>query len=357
MLVRNAEFEDMKRLGHIMSVSFRTAFSEFVTPQTMEACAQEDNCIALLEGIYREGKMHFLIGQDSGMLVWQDLQDSAEIVAIHSLPESRGTGLGHAMLVYAMEQIGEKPTFLWAFKQNQRARRFYEKHGFQWDGSERVSKFDGALEVRYVKKAPVMDETLNYYNQNADAFITGTQNADMSQQYRHFLKHLPGGGKLLDLGCGGGRDSVYFSSLGFEVTAIDGSEELCRRVRECCGIPALCIKFEELSFAEEFDGVWACASLLHVKKADIPGVMGKVSAALKPGGVLYASFKYGSEERICSGRFFNDYTEKDLDTLLTPENQLSLLEYWITEDVRPERAGEKWLNFIARRRNHQRWFF
>lgn len=194
-----------------------------------------------------------------------------------------------------------------------------------------------------------MDETLTYYNRNADSFIEGTRNADMSGQYHFFLKHLPHGGKLLDLGCGSGRDSAHFSDLGFEVTAADGSEELCKRVRTTYGIHALCIKFEELSFAAEFDAVWACASLLHVKKADMPRVMEKVSAALKPGGVLYASFKYGSEERVCNGRFFNDYTQDDLDGLLTNDNQLSLLEYWITEDVRPERAGEKWLNFIAKK--------
>ena len=151
MIVRNAELEDMKQLGHIMSVSFRTAFSDFVTQQTMDACAQEDNCAAMLESIYREGKMHFLIGENSGMLVWQKVQDSVEIVAIHSLPESWGTGLGHAMLEEALNQIGNQPVFLWAFKENKRARRFYEKHGFRGDGTERVSEFDGALEVRYVK--------------------------------------------------------------------------------------------------------------------------------------------------------------------------------------------------------------
>ena len=151
MTVRNAELEDMKQLGHIMAVSFRTAFADFVSQQTMDACAQEDNCAAMLEGIYREGKMHFLIGDNSGMLVWQKVQDFAEIVAIHSLSESWGTGLGHAMLEEALNQIGDQPVFLWAFKENRRARRFYEKHGFHWDGSERVIKFDGALEVRYVK--------------------------------------------------------------------------------------------------------------------------------------------------------------------------------------------------------------
>ena len=194
-----------------------------------------------------------------------------------------------------------------------------------------------------------MKKTLSYYNQNADAYIEGTRKADMSMQYRFFSKYLSPGGKLMDLGCGSGRDSAYFSSLGFEVTAVDGSEELCKRVKESYGIHALCIKFEDLSFVSEFDAVWACASLLHVKKADMPNVLDKVSAALKPGGVLYASFKYGSEERVHNGRFFNDYTEHDLDALLTAENQLSLLEYWITEDVRPDRSGERWLNFIAKK--------
>lgn len=151
MNVRNAEFEDMKQLGHIMAVSFRSAFSDFVTSQTLDACAQEKGCIALLEGIFQEGKMHFLMDGDSGMLVWEDAGDGAQIVAIHSLPESWGTGLGKAMLVEALRQIGDRPVFLWAFKDNKRARRFYEKNGFHWDGTERVSEFDDALEVRYVK--------------------------------------------------------------------------------------------------------------------------------------------------------------------------------------------------------------
>ena len=129
MVIRNAKMEDMKQLGHIMSVSFREAFSDFVTKQTMDACAQEENCVALLENVYREGNVHFLIGDDSGMLCWQMVEGTAEIVAIHSLPESWGTGLGQGMLEEALRQIGEMPVFLWAFKENKRARRFYEKMG------------------------------------------------------------------------------------------------------------------------------------------------------------------------------------------------------------------------------------
>ena len=150
-MIRNAKLEDMKQLGRIMSVSFRTAFGDFVSRETLDACAGEESCAALLEGIYREGKMQFLIGENSGMRCWLKGELEAEIVAIHSLPESWGTGLGAAMLEEALARIGDCPVFLWAFKENTRARRFYEKHGFRWDGTERVSEFDGALEVRYVK--------------------------------------------------------------------------------------------------------------------------------------------------------------------------------------------------------------
>ena len=152
MIVRNAKFEDMARAGRIMSVSFRTAFADFVSRETMEACAREESCIALLEGIFRDGKVRFLMGGEAGMLAWQDGPEEAEILALHTLPESRGTGLGAALLTEALNQIGRKPVFLWAFRDNARARRFYEKHGFRWDGTKRISEFDGAVEVRYVRE-------------------------------------------------------------------------------------------------------------------------------------------------------------------------------------------------------------
>ncbi len=152
MTVRNATFEDMALAADIMVISFCTAFAAFVSPETMDACTNPDNCRAMLEHIYQEGKMHFLMGGNLGFLCWQETTDGAEIVAIHSLPESWGTGLGHAMLTEALKQIGNRPVSLWAFKENARARRFYEKHGFRWDGAERISEFDGALEVRYVRR-------------------------------------------------------------------------------------------------------------------------------------------------------------------------------------------------------------
>ena len=154
MTVHSAKFEEMALAAEIMITSFHRAFAGFVSPETMDACTDPTNCRKMLEEIYQEGKMNFLMGGDQGFLCWQETENGAEIVALHSIPESWGTGLGYAMLTEAFKQIGDRPVYLWAFKENARARRFYEKNGFHWDGSERVSEFDGALEVRYVKPAP-----------------------------------------------------------------------------------------------------------------------------------------------------------------------------------------------------------
>ena len=105
----------------------------------------------MLEQIHTDGDMQFLLGDNQGFICWQVREAETEIVALHTLPESWGTGLGHALLTEALNQIGDRSVFLWAFKVNTRARRFYEKHGFVWDGNERVSEFDGLVEVKYIR--------------------------------------------------------------------------------------------------------------------------------------------------------------------------------------------------------------
>lgn len=194
-----------------------------------------------------------------------------------------------------------------------------------------------------------MNQTLNYYNENAAAFCEGTLHADMSHLYGCFLQHVPAGGKILDLGCGSGRDSLAFLRKGYQVEAIDGSSELVRLASEFIGQPVRCMDFEELDYEEEFDGVWACASLLHVEKSRILSVLEKVYQSLKPGGVLYCCFKYGTEERISGQRFFNDYTEDTVKPLFTAENGWEILELFVTGDVREGREGEQWVNGVVRR--------
>ena len=149
-----------------------------------------------------------------------------------------------------------------------------------------------------------MDKTLEYYNQSAHAYAADTLNADVSKLYEFFLSRLPAHATILDLGCGSGRDSLHFLREGYRVQSIDGSPEFCKLASQLTGQPVLCRTFEDIDFAEEFDGIWACASILHVPSTRLPLVLENISHALKKGGHLYASFKYGTFEGDRNGRYF-----------------------------------------------------
>lgn len=193
------------------------------------------------------------------------------------------------------------------------------------------------------------NETLDYYNKNAQEFCQSTVNADMSVCYQMFEKYLPRGGKILDLGCGSGRDSKYFLSQGYEVVSVDGSEEICKCAREYLQRPVQCVRFEEMNFSQEFDGVWACASLLHVEKDKLSDVLKRVFLSLKENGILYASFKYGTEEREKDGRYFVDLDEASVRELLEKDGMFQGLECRLTGDVRVGRGSELWVNVVGRK--------
>lgn len=156
IFVRYADPELYPELGRIMAQSFRSAFSGFITAQILESCAVAENCAGLLASLPREMKTltGWVDGKLMGLLVFAEHPDGrTEIEAIHSLPESWGTGLGAAMLEFALEETNARMgAGLWAFEKNARARRFYEKHGFAFTGETRASEFDGAVEVRYERK-------------------------------------------------------------------------------------------------------------------------------------------------------------------------------------------------------------
>ena len=158
-----------------------------------------------------------------------------------------------------------------------------------------------------------MDKTITYYNEKTEEFISGTIDVDFTYIQNIFLSYLPVGAKILDFGCGSGRDTKYFLEHGYDVDAIDGSEELCKRASEYTGIPVRHMYFQELSEVETYDGIWACASILHLKKEEIAPVLEKMITATKPGGILYVSFKYGDFEGEINGRYFTYMTERTMD--------------------------------------------
>ena len=193
-----------------------------------------------------------------------------------------------------------------------------------------------------------MNETIEYYNRNADSIISGTIHADMSACQNRFLRYLSNGCSILDAGCGSGRDAIAFLRKGYSVEAFDASEEICRRASELLGFTVDCKCFEDLSGESKYDGIWASASLLHVKKDDLPDVMDRLKRLLKPNGILYASFKEGTSERFKGGRFFHDMTEEDCRELFR-NTGLEVLELFTNQDVREDRSDERWVNIIGKK--------
>ena len=193
------------------------------------------------------------------------------------------------------------------------------------------------------------EKTISYYNSNAINFQKSISTADMSENCNRFISYLSKPAYILDLGCGTGRDSRYFRKCGYSVLPVDASKEMCKIASEVSGVKASLLRFENLEFIEEFDGVWACASLLHAERENLSGILIKVNNALKPNGILYMSFKYGKTSGERNGRFFTDMTEDDIPFLCNKNNGFKVREYYISSDVRPERSNECWLNIIAQK--------
>ena len=194
----------------------------------------------------------------------------------------------------------------------------------------------------------VVDKTLEYYQKNADLFVEGTVSVDMHDAQMRFLRMLLPHAYILDFGCGSGRDAKAFLDQGYQVDAVDGSPELCCMASELIGKPVKQMLFDDLSVSNQYDGIWACASILHLPRRNLVDVLPKISNALKTDGVLYASFKYGSYEGMRDGRYFTDFTEESLGNLMDEVPSLLIVDTWITNDVRPERE-ERWINTLARR--------
>jgi len=188
-------------------------------------------------------------------------------------------------------------------------------------------------------------KTIDYYNKHAEEFTASTFEVDMESLYRPFLAELPGGTRILDVGCGSGRDTLAFKKKGYHVDAIDYSEELVKKASRLTGIPIKLKSFYEVNDYEAYDGIWACASLLHCERTRLKEVIGKLLSALKPNGMLYMSFKYGNGDRQKDGRQFTDLDEVQAKALLGQFDRVQQIQQWITIDQRPERQ-EKWLNLI-----------
>lgn len=173
--------------------------------------------------------------------------------------------------------------------------------------------------------------SIKYYNDNAQEYYDKSVSLNLSNIYPYFLKHLNKNDKILDVGCGSGRDSKVFLSLGYDVTSIDGSYELAKLASEYIGKEVIVSDFKDIVYNDEFNGIWAMSSLLHLPKKETLMVYKNLINALKENGVMYVCYKIGNNERYDKGRFFNDYTEKEFRDFILNENlNLKINDIFIT---------------------------
>ena len=193
----------------------------------------------------------------------------------------------------------------------------------------------------------------NYYESNTERYAAETFFADMSKQYQRFLPLLKNGVKILDVGSGSGRDACYFQKQGYQVTALEPSKNLGREIRKVFSGEIVCSDIQSYQTTERYDGIWACASLIHLQEEEVLCFFRKIDMYLNDNGIVYASGKSGiSTGEVADGRFFLDFTEQLVEKILTVNKQLKLEQLWYTEDARG-RGELRWLNVVLRlRRNN-----
>jgi 2-polyprenyl-3-methyl-5-hydroxy-6-metoxy-1,4-benzoquinol methylase len=195
-----------------------------------------------------------------------------------------------------------------------------------------------------------MNKTLNYYATNAREFVTATLGVDVTALQDRFLQHLPTKARILDAGCGSGRDALAFSNKGHTVRAFDAVPELVTLAQAHTGLRVELGTFQTLTDENFYDGIWACASLLHVPLAEMQDVFSRLAKALAARGILYASFKVGEGENERNGRMFTCFSEASFREFVEAEGSFGFEEVWISTDARPGREDEFWLNAILRKR-------
>ena len=188
-----------------------------------------------------------------------------------------------------------------------------------------------------------------YYELHAKLYAEETFSADMSEQYRRFLPLLRERARILDVGSGSGRDACYFQKKGYQVTALEPSKNLCREIRKVFSGKIVCSDIQSYRPNQRFDGIWACASLLHVPEKELSAILKKIARALKDSGILYMSFKLGDFEGFRGERYFCDYTEDAMEEVLKDNDRFDVVKIWETEDVRSGHSDTRWLNVLVRK--------
>lgn len=193
--------------------------------------------------------------------------------------------------------------------------------------------------------------TLRHYDQHAESFWQGTRDHDVSQNRDALLEHLGGKGpyRILDFGCGPGRDLEAFEKLGHEMIGLEGAERFVALARKHSGCEVWQQDFLQLNLpAEHFDGVFANAALFHVPSPELPRVLRELAATLKPAGVLFSSNPRGeNEEGWSAGRYGVYYTLERWREVVSAAGFTEIMYYYRPAGL--PRARQPWLASLWRK--------
>lgn len=201
--------------------------------------------------------------------------------------------------------------------------------------------------------AQITQSTLSHYQERAESFWEGTRDHDVTQNYQAFLKALQksrGGKKfrLLDFGCGPGRDLKYFSELGHEVIGLEGAGAFCQMAKEHSGCEVWRQNFLDLKLPENyFDGIFANAALFHVPRQELARVLGQLHQSLREKGILFSSNPRGEGEGWYDRRY-GAYMELEEYESFLHQAGFKVLEYYYRPPGRP-REEQPWLAVVARK--------
>lgn len=162
--------------------------------------------------------------------------------------------------------------------------------------------------------AAITASTLDHYDSSARDFWEGTRDHDVSQNLDALLEAISGDPpfRILDLGCGPGRDLVALVQRGHHPVGLDGARNFVEMARETAGVDVLHQDFLALDLPDaSFDGVFANASLFHVPSQELPRVLAELHRCLRPKGVLFASNPRGSNEEGWNGSRYGAYHDYD----------------------------------------------
>lgn len=194
-----------------------------------------------------------------------------------------------------------------------------------------------------------MNRTIDYYNNNAEQYYQTTITADLDSARKKFASYLPAGASVIDIGCGSGRDVLAFNDMGFNAVGLDASDELVELARERLGINVVVASMSSWRSYKSYDGIWCCASLMHLDDAECKQFFANLDCNLKSRGVLYISVKSGISTGIDEvGRYMRNFTEEEIREMVDIVPGLLIKELWYTEDSL-QRNDFRWMNVIAER--------